>query len=301
MAGTGSWRGPIVDLIWLGDGALPGHWPLGHVYPAGRSPRDLDRQFSLAAQASQPEAWLFWDADLGTPDPDTIRSALEMPGDVWHAGLRLGMGGLPGVIDFIAPTWMFNRDPDPAIEATSWRLSLGACLARREVVEQMGFIRPEFQTLEAAALEWGQRCIRLGVITRHLPALLSSRPDQKPPLLPFEDELRFALYRFGRKWGLWALLRAVLSSYTPPVVALKAWWSLRQASSPPVARPFERSFGATPAASETGKRLQQRFRLDPYTGSLSLFKNIAGASAPPDPAPRRDHRGGSDPPRPAPA
>jgi glycosyltransferase involved in cell wall biosynthesis len=261
-ARPGGSGGQAIDLIWLGEGASVGSWPLGKVHLAGRSPRDLDRQFGLVAQASQPEAWLFWDADLSPPEPDAIRYALGRPGDLWHSGLRLGMAGLPGVIDFIAPIWMFNRDPDPDIEATSWRLSLGACLVRRQVVEQMGFIRPEFQTLEAAALEWGQRCIRQGVITRHLPGLLSVQPDCKSPWLPFEDELRFALYRFGRKWGRWALLRAVLSGYAPPGEALNAWWRLRRVLLPSPAQPFERSDQIVPAPSGAGRQA---------TGSVSVL------------------------------
>jgi glycosyltransferase involved in cell wall biosynthesis len=254
MAGSGIDGGLVVDLIWLGERTLPGSWPLGGVHPAGQSPRDLCRHFSLAAQASQPEAWLFWDASLGLPDPEAIRYALGQPGDLWHAGLRLGTSGLPGVIDFIAPIWMFNRDPDPDIEATSWRLSLGACLARRQVVEQMGFIRPEFTMLEAAALEWGHRCIRQGVITRHLPDLLPTQELGKPAELPFEDELRFALYRFGRRWMQWALLRAVLSGYTSLDEAIRAWWKLRQAPLAPILRPFERSFEAGLDTVKTGKR-----------------------------------------------
>ena len=64
--------------------------------------------------SSNSQAWLFWDAQLGLPDADQILEILSRPGDVWHAGLRLGMAGLPGMIDFVSPTWMLNRDPEPS-------------------------------------------------------------------------------------------------------------------------------------------------------------------------------------------
>lgn len=233
-----------VALIALGYSSTHLDWPLGPILSISNQPDDLACSVAENLAQSSIDAWLFWDSSLGAPQAERIAQALERPGELWHAGLRLGMGGLPGVIDFIAPTWMLNRDPDPEIEATSWRLSLRACLARREVVEQMGFIRPEFRTLEAAALEWGHRCIRQGVIARHLPALLPAPPPVAPPRLPLEDELRFALYTYGRKWALWALLRAVLSGYARPGPALGAFRRLRRVAPPPLPPPFQRSSGA---------------------------------------------------------
>jgi glycosyltransferase involved in cell wall biosynthesis len=237
-----------VGLVWLGYSPAEISWTVGPVLSIPPLPEDVARRSSQALAQSQADAWLFWDASLGAPDPAAIVDALSRPGDVWHAGLRLGMGGLPGVIDFIAPTWMLNRDPDPAIEATSWRVSLRACLARRQVLEQMGFIRPEFHTLEAAALEWGHRCIRHGVVARHLAGLLTAPPDRMPVTMPLEDELRFALYAYGRKWALWALLRAALSGYAAPGAALKAWQRLRRVPAPPPPRPYRRDTAAPDVA-----------------------------------------------------
>ncbi len=116
-----------IDLFWIGD-APPPSWPLGRVFAAGSSPELLERAITAELGASRAEALLFWGSRLGVPSVARVEEALGRPGDVWHAGLRLGMRGLPEAIDFVVPTWMLNRDPDPAIEATSWRLSLEACL-----------------------------------------------------------------------------------------------------------------------------------------------------------------------------
>lgn len=100
-----------VALIWLGDAHA--------VTPA---PQNLQAWVERHLPESHASAWLLWDGRLGQPDPAVIQHALSLPGDVWHAGLRLGMGGLPGLVDFISPTWMLNRDPPPTITATSWRV-----------------------------------------------------------------------------------------------------------------------------------------------------------------------------------
>ena len=117
-------------------------WPLGAVLggePTPRTVHDLVRQHLATSPA---DAWLFWDSGLGVPDPARVQKVLGLPGHLWHAGLRLGTGGRPGLFDFTAPTWMLNRDPSPDIEATSWRLSLRACLVRTSVLRRIGGVWP---------------------------------------------------------------------------------------------------------------------------------------------------------------
>jgi glycosyltransferase involved in cell wall biosynthesis len=133
---------------------------------------------------------------------------MERPGDVWHCGLRLGMRGLPGLIDHVTPTWMFNNDAEPGIESTSWRVSLRACLVRTEVLRDLGSVRPEFLTLDGASLEMGHRYIRWGALCRHIPWLLAEGPTESPHVLPLEDELRWLACRMNRFWSMWAVWRA---------------------------------------------------------------------------------------------
>ena len=163
-----------VDLLWIGNGNAP-TWPLGRTWFASEAtPASVHEVVQDCLHSSNASAVLFWDCALGSPDPHAVSEIMSLPGDVWHAGLRLGTGGLPGLLDFVSPTWMLNRDPDPSIEATSWRLSLRACLVRTEVLRQMGDLNPGFQTLDGAALEMGHRYVSRGVLTRHIPWLCDS-------------------------------------------------------------------------------------------------------------------------------
>lgn len=191
-----------VDLVWLESAAtsLP-PWGLGQARAAAATP------WALAAVRPEPGAdfVLFWDAVLGKPNESRILAAARTTGDVWHAGLRLGMVGLPRAIDFVDPVWRFNRDPDPDRPATSWRLSLRACLVRAVVLEQLGGPDPHFETLSGAALELGHRWIRRGAMMRHAPDLLP--PDMPPataPALSLNDEFRFIRLGYGRMWAAWA-------------------------------------------------------------------------------------------------
>lgn len=207
-----------VDIIRIGSESGFGleAWPLGQIREAGPTPSAVAEVVRKHLPESSAQAWLFWDETLGSPDPDRIQRALERPGDVWHCGLRLGMGGLPGVIDHVTPTWMHARDASPEIESTSWRISLRACLIRTDVLRALGGVRPEFASLDAAALEMGHRFLRRGALVRYLPWLLDGEGVEPARPLPFEDELRWVRYRSGRFWMAWALWRSLATGREGP-------------------------------------------------------------------------------------
>ncbi len=100
-----------VDLVWLSHAAAPlPEWEMGEVVRSAPDPPAV--ALRVDALSGEADAVLFWDAALGAPDAERVREALAIPGDVWHAGLRLGQGGLPRTMDFVNPVWRLNRDPD---------------------------------------------------------------------------------------------------------------------------------------------------------------------------------------------
>jgi glycosyltransferase involved in cell wall biosynthesis len=223
-----------VDIVWLGNATAISQWEMGEVVKVDPSPDAIHQLVAERLSKSTAEAWLFWDETLGAPDPDKVKEALRLPGDVWHAGLRLKTAGKMGILDFINPTWSLNCDPPPNLEATSWRLSLRACLIKTDVLKQMGGVRPEFETLNAAALEMGHRFATRGVLIRHIPWLVPAEIVAEAPAIPFIDELLFVHFRFGRRWLRWSLARILSSDYVSRTTALK---SLKRVSK--IARPVE--------------------------------------------------------------
>ncbi len=200
-----------IDLIWLDSGSPPPDWPLGSIHVSEARPRQLYGVVARALSGTSGSGVLFWDGQFGRPDPARVTEAFARPGDVWHAGLKLGQGGKPELMDAVTSTWMLSRDPDPGIEATSWRLSLRACLARKDVLLQMGQLIPEFHTLESASLEMGHRFASRGVIVRHIPLLLPDHATVTALPSSLSDDVRFLLYRFGPFWTRWAIVRAVMA------------------------------------------------------------------------------------------
>lgn len=206
----------------------PVAWSLGPVHYLESDVNTLSQFVADHLSSTDSDAWLFWDQTLGEPDEANIMALLHRRVDVWHAGLSLGMGSLPAIMDFASPTWVFNRDPDAAIEATSWRLSLRACLVKVDVIREMGFINPNFSSLAAAALELGYRYLRYGVILRHSPALLTKQVGDGPVELGFQDELLFIHLGQGRRIKYWALSRATMTGHVSFFGALRSLKQIRR-------------------------------------------------------------------------
>lgn len=240
-----------VDLILVGASSPPTVWVTGRVWttpPDTARLADVIQEFLAQSSA---DTVLFWDPSLGSPPLAMLERFQASKCDVWHAGLSLGMGGLPRILDFISPTWMLACDPPRDTEATSWRLSFRACLIKPEVLRKLGGPRKDFASLEGAALEMGHRWIRAGALMRHVPGLLcpttrhpgrsdaESGPGAEPrPALPFEDEVRFAFDRFGGHWARWALLRTVCTGYVSFGEAWKAARRVRRETRPSAPAPL---------------------------------------------------------------
>ncbi len=273
-----------VDLVWLGSAEDAPLWPRGSLSVAGPSPAGVAASLArlLASERSAP--WiLFWAPSAGSvPDADVLDRLLGQPGDVFHAGLALGTGGLPGLIDFVSPTWMLNRDPDVTIEATSWRLSLETCLVRTDTVRQLGGVRADFLTISGCGLELGHRLVSRGAFVRHVPSLLgSSAPSPSRSVdLPLEDELRFVALRFGRRWALWALARAILTGAAVAADALRAARRIAHLPLPPPLPVYRRP------ASESAVRRDGRVTVliptvDRYPYLVTLLDQLRRQTAPP--------------------
>jgi len=229
-----------VNLIALQTQNQPVTWPLGSVFSCLPEPKALAKCLAGARQAEEADAWLIWDAALKLPDPGLILSLLGQSVDVWHAGLALGLAGKPEMIDFVWPTWMLNRDPDSTIEATSWRLSLRACLVRSDVLCQLGGPRGEFESLEAAGLELGFRYIRKGAFVRHAPGLVAAGLAKPLVDISIHDQLLFLRYSFGQRWLRWAVFRSTLTRFAKLSDLVPAWRRVRKLPAPEAPAVFQR-------------------------------------------------------------
>ncbi|MGI8940238.1 MAG: glycosyltransferase family 2 protein [Iamia sp.] len=170
---------------------------------------------------------LLWDPLLGEPAGDVVASLATGRADACHAGIALGLGGLPAEYDYIHPTWPLTCDPGPDEAGVSWRLSLAALLVRTQVLRDLGGLDPAFEGATGAGLELGHRLIRRGAVIVHAPELVGQRRMPSEPLTD-HDRLTFLRRSFGRKWVTYAAARRVVSGRSP-VATARAWASSRRA------------------------------------------------------------------------
>ena len=269
---------PRINLLWLSEDLPPPNWDLGAVIPCQPLPVLLTA--CLAGADPDVDAWLLWDPILGSPPTDPLPSLLGGPADLWHAGLKLGLAGQPEILDFVTPTWMLNRDPDPEIPATSWRLSLRACLVRGAVLRQMGPPDPNFDSLDGAGIAWGYRLVRKGVFPRHQPDLVAGSP-QPAVALPLVDQLRFLQFTFDRRWQIWASIRAVLSGAVRPLALLRGWQQVRTEDPHPSGQVFQRDLPRPPVDLSKARVSVLIPTLHRYPYLRTLLKQLRHQTTPP--------------------
>lgn len=262
-----------IDLVLLGAGPAIADWPLGEIHALAATPA------ALAAFAAPDGAGrlLFWAAELGAPDPQKIREIGARPGEAHHAGLVLGQAARPRLFDFVHPTWMLHRDPPVEISASSWRLSLRALLAPAELWRAAP-PRAHYRTLDAAALELGWRWLWRGALLRHQPDLVPAGAPAGGDLLPLADELQILRDTSGRKWTLWATLRAALSRSHGWLALGRAWRELSESGAASGRRP-----------SSTG---ENRPTVIPATAETPFPSGSGEGDGEPGPGLRGDDRGG---------
>lgn len=237
---------PRIELVWLSETAPAVRWTHGMISRAAPTPWAVGRLLKRRLEASDADGFLFWDPALGAPGPRQVAAAFQSRGDLWHAGLRQAMGGKPGLLDFAAPDWPLGCDPAPEIEATSWRLSLRACLVRTQVLRALGGPDSRFDSLELAGLEMGYRYIRFGAIPRHVPSLIRDGAPALGSEGTLADELRFVSLAHGKFWARWALGRAFLAGYVSARDVLRCGRTLRQLPAPQPIEPLKMA----PAAAD---------------------------------------------------
>ena len=115
---------------------------------------------------------------------------------------------------------------------------------RTSVLAQMGLPCDDFETLEGAMLEWAHRAIVRGVLMRHVPALVPASATLRAQPSSLADEVRFVAYRYGRSWAKWAIARAGMTGYAPPIELVRALRAV------PARRPY-----AEPAHYDSGRAL----------------------------------------------
>lgn len=212
----------VIDLVVLGTEGSDPEWSLGTIWRTQRTTGALADTVEKSLSSGSSEALFFWDPTTGAiPNRDLLMHLLASTGHAWHAGLRLGMSGHPSFIDFVAPTWMLNRDPAPDIRANSWRLSLDAALIRTDVLGALGGLDAHYESLDAVALDLGYRCITKGALIAHVPDL-SPEGGARAVSIPPVDQTRFVFKGWGRTWAAWACFRAVLTRQPGCVRALRA-------------------------------------------------------------------------------
>ncbi|MCB0697375.1 MAG: glycosyltransferase family 2 protein [Chitinophagaceae bacterium] len=193
-----------IDLVCFSKDGCSALWEAGNVLHASDGLAVLKKQVDEVVASTDAEWLLFWDYSLGEPKKELIQELAQKPVDVFHAGLRCGTRGLPDVLNYVHPTWMYNIDGDENVTHTNFRLSLKACMIRTSVLKQTGSFSDEYVSLAMSGVALGYRILKQGGIIRYHSGLLE-KAHQANVEAPLKDEWVFAKHFFTKKWLFWTL------------------------------------------------------------------------------------------------
>lgn len=192
-----------VDLIYYGGDVT--EWQLGDSHHTDGSLQGLKGVTQKLIDDTTAEWIVFWNFANDEPPISLIQELSEQPVDIFHAGLKLGMSGLPDVLNYVHPTWMYNVDGDTGITHSNFRLSFGACMIRVNVLRQLGLFSDEYQSAQMSAIAYGYKALKQGAIVRYHAGLVN-RVEAESFTPSTYDEWVFAKQFFTPKWQYWTLV-----------------------------------------------------------------------------------------------
>lgn len=193
-----------IDLVYFSDNATAISWEHGEVYSLPLNAESLTKSLNHILESSTADWLYFHDDKLGKPNDALIVSLAITPVDVWHAGVKLGLVGLPHMINYINPAWIYNRDVKSNIISSSFRLSLRCCLIRAQILKNNGGLPHGYSSIDMSGLALGYQLIKKGAVLRYHPELVGN--NEEPAYIPELDEWKFLKQFFPAKWQWWVML-----------------------------------------------------------------------------------------------
>lgn len=195
--------GTKVDLICFSSTSC--EWPMGDVVQIPYSAKEIGELITLYASTIKADWIFFCDSPGRVPNTTFIRSLITQSADAWHAGIKAGLAGMPRLLNYVEPLWMYNTDAGEEVEHSSFRLSMRCALIRTSALKAVNMDDVPYSTPDMLGLDIGYALLKGGAVIRYHPQLLNRYINSN---ITSADEWIFARRYFTAKWQLWTLLNA---------------------------------------------------------------------------------------------
>ena len=204
-----------IDLIYSGNSLYTPKWQLGKVICFESDVFLLKNSLAGYLLTTESEYFIYVNSEyFEIPSEENIlKIVTNFPGEIWHAGLKCNYAGLPKILDYIEPNWIYSLDAPASVASSSWKISIDCFLAKTAILKKCKLFEPIFETKTGCSIDWGYSLYKKGVILRYEPTLTHFLGGSNYQEISKSDELRFVLRNFSRKWYYWSLYRLVRNSY----------------------------------------------------------------------------------------
>lgn len=224
----------MIALLYFSNTSVK--WTFGAAIQLQRTVEAVQAGLQELLKKGEHDWVLLWDYEIDEPDIGLIKRLIQRPVDVWHAGLKMGLGALPDVLNYVHPTWMYTKNADSDVEHTSFRFSIRSGLMRLDALRSTGLIKGQYLSLDMYGIALGYSLLKSGAIIRYSPELRSV--NIPPAQVSYQDEWIFARQFFPTKWQRWILLNR--PSFTSNLLQ---WLNTRSSKAVNIAPVIHSSFG----------------------------------------------------------
>lgn len=205
----------IIDLIYSGNSLQTPVWQLGKVIRVECDLSLLQNNLSNYLISAESDYFIYVNrAYFELPTEENILQIVSnLSGEIWHIGLKCNYSGLPRILDFIEPNWIYSLDAPESIASSSWKMSIDCFLGKTTILKKCKLFDPIFDNKTVCSIDWGYSLYKNGVIIRYEPTLSNFIGDSNYNEISKSDELRFVLRNFSKKWYYWSLYRLIRKGY----------------------------------------------------------------------------------------
>lgn len=200
-----------IDLVLLADPIINFKWSHGQIYYLPTEKENYCSFIIDKLKKSESDYILFWDADCMLPSIDLLIKLCDKRYDLIHGSYWENEKIEPRFLDYVKPIWLYNLQAQIDIEFSSFRCISKNVLVKTSVFKDNFSLVDNYKSLDSNFLDFGYKLLKNGGITRYHPFLNQQKKIIGECLSP-EDNIYFVKKYHGKKWSIYARIRAFLNN-----------------------------------------------------------------------------------------
>ena len=199
-----------VDLVLHGSPTVQFDWKHGNCYSLPNTSLNDASFLNTSLMSSDSDFILFWNQNRPVPSIEDVKTLCMRNLDLMHGSYWLDEKMEPRFLNYVKPIWLYNLQASIDVEFSSFRCTSNNTLIKTTVFKNNFIVANSYKSIDFYFLDLGYRLLNNGGVVRYTPILNATKKNINSNL-PTIDNINFIQQFHGKKWCLYAKVRAFLS------------------------------------------------------------------------------------------